>query len=592
MLTWVVVTSSTGKPIAPDAIEPRLRLAAAAAPLGPTQEFRWASRSGRIVFSAWDRTLPTVPSGPCVDVHPGGLAALLGTPLEPGNRWTTGAWLKELHTRVDVHGASAVAAPLRGPNTIVHLCDVGQGEIVSDPLGCALIFVGRTRDLAVASNRPACIEPFLADTVGSRLARDVAALSWLVLLGNIVGHGTAHQGIELVPFGRRLVVEDDGELSTQPAPDPCLETQPVEAFDSLVSEALTELQAITWTLAGLDAPLRIGLTGGRDSRLVLAALAAQDLASSVGYMTMGAADSPDVIVARELATMMDLDHRVIGVGGAARARSDEWLIDRLAVNQYLSCGLAPAKDLGWDGAEVPHLLVDGAYGELMRCDEATQRRIDTWEDLDGYLIDRVCTSRKGGICRPDVELRYLDALRSMVASTEADNPGDALHRFYVEHVSRRWLGTNATLAIGAPRMHPLYVLAGARAAMAIGHEGRRSEVIPFRLTRELSPALAEYRFANKGWHPLANGGEPVPSALPLSGSGHPAARKGTSVTNHRQVFIDLLLQGGPIDEIIDVPRVRALLLDGEEITPALDRQLYNAAGVSLWLRNEERPPPA
>jgi hypothetical protein len=58
------------------------------------------------------------------------------------------------------------------------------------------------------------------------------------------------------------------------------------------------------------------------------------------------------------------------------------------------------------------------------------------------------------------------------------------------------------------------------------------------------------------------------------------------------VFIDLLLQGGPIDEIIDVPRVRALLLDGEEITPALDRQLYNAAGVSLWLRNEERPAPA
>lgn len=588
MLTWVVAAAPRSGLDTPEVAE-RVRRAALAVPAGANTPYEWTSRGGRVRLWAWDRQLPIVPSGPCVDIRPTGVLALAGVPIEPGRPWPTGRWLADLHDRIGAATVADVAEGLRGPCSLVHLRHDGPGAIAPDPLSGGLVFIGRRDDMTVLSNRPSCIEPFVTANPEGSLERDAEGLAWIVLAGEISGERTGLRGVDLARAGDRFVVHSTGSVDTVARPRPYLDPQPSDDLDDLVRDAADELTCIADTLSRVAAPLSFGLTGGRDSRVALAALVACGRAGSLHYRTMGPPDAADSVVACELASHLHLDHSLVGT--APPARTHEWLWERLTIGQFLGSGLVPAKELGWAGEDASHVFVEGSYGEQLRAKGAPPAIAST-ADLDALLARRLTTSQRGGICRRTVEQRHVDTLIELAHRASHVAPGDALHRLFVDHSCRRWVGTVATLNVGAPRIYPLYTVAGLRAAMSLGHDGRRAEVLPYRLTRRLAPHLADLRFAGKAWPELADGGRPVPAPPVVAVAGPPPTRKGTSVEAHREVFSELLLNGGGVEEIIDVDRVASILDGREPLTPLAERQLYNAAGVSIWLRREERAPSA
>lgn len=84
-----------------------------------------------------------------------------------------------------------------------------------------------------------------------------------------------------------------------------LAADPHTALDGARAEMTT---AIRMALRDPATQGCLGLTGGKDSRLILALLLADGVASDLEYQTVGADDLPDVVVARQLASMFGLRH--------------------------------------------------------------------------------------------------------------------------------------------------------------------------------------------------------------------------------------------------------------------------------------------
>ena len=77
-------------------------------------------------------------------------------------------------------------------------------------------------------------------------------------------------------------------------------------------------------------------------------------------------------------------------------------------------------------------------------------------------------------------------------------PADLADVHYAEHRLRRWLGAVRHVVAHNPVADPLQLNAGFRTALAMGHELRRVDVIPFELIRRLCEPLARVPLAGKG----------------------------------------------------------------------------------------------
>ena len=80
---------------------------------------------------------------------------------------------------------------------------------------------------------------------------------------------------------------------------------PTDALEEVRGEVTT---AIRMALAVSATKLCTGLTGGKDTRLILAILLAEGLASEVEFQTFGQPDLPDVVVAQQIAEAFGLHH--------------------------------------------------------------------------------------------------------------------------------------------------------------------------------------------------------------------------------------------------------------------------------------------
>jgi asparagine synthase (glutamine-hydrolysing) len=148
------------------------------------------------------------------------------------------------------------------------LYDIGAEELwlVRDPFGVKPLYYHRNaRRLCFASE----ITPLLLDPETPRRP-NWAAIRQHVLLGYALDPGTAFEGIERVPPGCALRVRPDGSVSLTAywALEQLLEGPPVDVGEALAESA--SRQAIA------DVPMGIFLSGGLDSSLLLANLAARN----------------------------------------------------------------------------------------------------------------------------------------------------------------------------------------------------------------------------------------------------------------------------------------------------------------------------
>lgn len=562
MLTWLVLVSARG-PLDRSMVDGLGRLALDDLLFVPTAQHRWWSGDDQVAVMAWERPSLLMPVGAGWHELPdGGLRAISGLAVGPVGPSLDG----RARAREGVTGAIS---------TSVDLDRGGRGEIRPDATGGSIVYRSTGERVAALSNRASLCARIARRPGDAEPERDVDGLGWLLAFQQCFGRRTGFSAVEALPRGHVVWIAPGAGQPIQ-VTNPVEEAAPAGDLDgrSAVDRATASLVAAVGSLADVDAPKRLGLTGGRDSRLVLALLVGSGLVEHVTAFTSGPAGSPDVVLAGRLAAAVGIPHEHLS-GGGRGTRDETALLRAVSAHVFRSSGMHPAAELRGETSEADFLFVDGLFGECLR---AFFDKAGTLEDppaVSDLLRRRIQRSgRKGGLLRTEVEQDYLGVLQQTIDDyvAEGTKPSDTLHRLYTEQRAHRWAGTEEELNPFRPRFHPLHAGGAWQAARSLGADGRRRHLIHDEIIQRLAPALVDIPYA-EDLQPPARG--PLLKGVPWSE---------VRVVLQHHLMDD---EANPVFELLDRGAAQAVVSGEDQPPRPVTTQLINALGVAIWMRRGE-----
>jgi Asparagine synthase len=318
-----------------------------------------------------------------------------------------------------------------------------------------------------------------------------------------------------------------------------------------VAEALVAAVA---PLRDTGSPVELSLTGGKDSRLIAAALVKAGV--PVVAKTHGFDDHPDVVVAAEIARLLGIEH-VVRTPAAPGQRVD--VLGRIRATVLVADGMLSAfENVGRpDPAASPALTAGGHGGELLRGGYAeTAGKRAAPGGLRGVIAParraarsaellRRLTTKHLGLIRRGPAAAYVASLAPWTAPL-ARHPMHALDDFYLVNRAGRWSAAARQAYLLRERLaQPLFDDRVVLAARAVPLAERVSGALSAAVLAELSPALTHV--------PLA--GKPDPARAPFDWRrqyGEPVA------TFLRGYILDLGLTSGLFD-VVSRPAAEKLL---------------------------------
>jgi hypothetical protein len=306
------------------------------------------------------------------------------------------------------------------------------------------------------------------------------------------------------------------------------------------------LVAAVRPLAEQAVPVELSLTGGKDSRLIAAALAAAEVPFRA--RTHGFASHPDVIIARMIAERLGLEHTVTEPRAAAAGPAPKHprrpkppdqaeVLGRLRSAVLVSDGMLSAfENIGsWvrpdHEAAVTPVQAGGHGGELLRggyaqtawCSPASRRPVSAaqaWSSAAAAELFRRLTTRRLGLLRPDAAAAYLASLAPWAAAIGA-GPLRALDDFYLANRAGRWsAAARQAYLIRAPLVQPFFSDQVVQAARAVPLRRRMNDQLHRDVLASLAPELLDLPLAEHPWQgqrPTADSvltAPPGPSAPP------------------------------------------------------------------------------
>jgi hypothetical protein len=408
----------------------------------------------------------------------------------------------------------------------------------------AHLYWGETSAITVISSRASLAARLLAGAAPA--VRDPFGACWLAFAECHQGLATAHAGVEVLPADARLEVTPGvgAEVVAGRARSWTFSAPPPTGILDVIGQVRDDIATSVHRVLHDPAPERlVGLTGGRDSRTILAVMLEEAVAGAFEFETYGAADLPDVRVAEDLASRLGLRHRRGGSrsGAASRAAriaalragafrdvSERELAMRLQVGA--GCGMHnlmhPARAHPAPGDQV---LVSGYCGEGLRTNYAGAQWIRRREHAQQFPY-RGLKLGQAEIVKPEPMERYVGELHRLINHdiVDDDPPRDLVDAWYLRNRFRRWLGPEQELnPVNA--VYPLYSVIGIRAANAVGPEDRWADRIPYEIIRRSAPTLVDVPFQDRGGTSAC--ADRNPQCAPRSGppSGRPPA-----VLTHRR----------------------------------------------------------
>ncbi len=373
----------------------------------------------------------------------------------------------------------------------VYRADVAGAVVVSDRACWAAAVTGRLGD-----PDPAMAGAFLS-------------------LGYPVGDATPFRGVRALG-GDRELRSADGRVTVVRAGAQDDGPAGAEAVAGALTEAVRPL-------GGADPPAELSLTGGKDSRLVAAALAAARVPFRA--RTHGFAGHPDVVVAGLIAATLGVEHTVTRPRPPG-APDEAHVLGRLRAAVLVSDGMLSAfENLGSGFRPDPQAAsgpaeAGGHGGELLRGGyaQAAWRTRAALGSAAAPLhaaaaaeLFRRMTTRRLSLLRPGPARAYLASL-APPAVTLARGPLAALDDFYLANRAGRWsAAARQAYLLRSPLIQPLFADRVLRAARAVPLRNRMSDRLHRDVLGLLCPELLGLPLAGTPWH-----GEPRTAATVLT----------------------------------------------------------------------------
>ncbi len=406
MLSYVVLTS---KSLPADVDSRFTRAAHRGLYYEPAASTTVRNARGTVVAAAWERRVGPLPNGPHWHHDTDVFVALSGYAVPDGGWSGHDGWLARLSAVVPARGVG-VLDDLWGTFTLLWLDRDGRGFAAVDPLSTAALYRAERNGVVAVSNCSALAAYAVVDA-DEEPARHAAGPAWYVAYDTAIGLTTGFRDVAAVPAFEAVSIDPDGTILSVPVARPF--DEPLDDHGDPVAAVWNELCTHIEALPTLPVT-RVGLTGGRDSRLLVAAAAALGIERDLRYFTLATApDSADPAVASQVAATLGLDHEIITAAGAQRDTT--WFEDQVRSHVFKCSGMFPAVAFRGDLHPPPVTNVSGTFGELMRDFYAMRELPATTDDaVAGLLAGRQPPAHEG-VCRPEVLTEHRAALRAQRA---------------------------------------------------------------------------------------------------------------------------------------------------------------------------------
>ena len=341
-------------------------------------------------------------------------------------------------------------------------------------------------------------------------------------------------------------------------------------YDEIVSSIGNALIGAMRPLQG--STLHLSITGGRDSRLLAAALYNLDNID-VRTATSGTTDHPDVFLGSLIAEKLDWQHKVVqpNVQGKVVYAEDplERVIRTLDVHDNSTSAWDDFPDYGIYSAKP---TMSGVGGEILRGGMTLISR----DSISGTEAEQIVrnTMCGGGFFNVDVQNAAVEYARKLRMQASYD-PNGALDTYYHEHRNSRWVcnrrnGARTRWNVIDPLMDNRLVLL----ALDIQASDRWTERLVFDVISKLAPQLRDIPIEGERWR-FERAGYPQGVQSDLSDSWHCRENIRATAQMHkfdwrrlqtdsvRKTVVELILDNlnGRCSELFDREKIEAYLSD-------------------------------
>jgi asparagine synthetase B (glutamine-hydrolysing) len=352
------------------------------------------------------------------------------------------------------------------------------------------VYLAEQPDAVILSDRAS----WAANVAGRQSAHDPVLIAAMLNLGFALGEHTPYLGVRALAGGQSITViagrltrsREHHVRSRQSRSRQSQEYRPSRHAGVAATAAATVAAALidaVLPLADATAPVEVSLTGGKDSRLIAAALTAARVPFRA--RTHGAPDHPDVLVAAAVADRLGIEHIVTAPRPPETVTTDS-VLARLRTSVVVTDGMLSAfENTGSPGALPDHIHAGGHGGELLRGGYATYAR----NPARGAVQFRRLTTRRLPLLRPAATSAYLAALLPWTARF-ARAPLATLDDFYLVNRAGRWSAAARQAYLLRERLvQPFFDDAVVRAARAVPLRARTDGSLYRDLLAELCPGL-------------------------------------------------------------------------------------------------------
>jgi Asparagine synthase len=380
------------------------------------------------------------------------------------------------------------------------------------------VYLAEVRGAAVVSDR-AC---WAAAVTGRLDTHDPVLAGAFLAVGYPVGAVTPFRGVRALACDQRLTVTGARLTMTSAGGDG---VAPADRADGGRYGAVAAALVDAVRPAGESGvQVELSLTGGKDSRLIAAALTAAKVPFRA--RTHGFASHPDVVVAAMIASRLGVEHVVTEPrpADAGQPPDEADLLARLRSAVLMSDGtLSAFENIGRpDPRHAAEPVQAGGHGgELLRGGYAppawTDRRpARAWSDARGVELLRRLTTRRAGLLRPGPAAAYLASMAPYAAALRRGSLR-TLDDFYLANRAGRWsAAARQAYLMRSPLLQPFFDDRVIRAARAVPLPDRITDRLHRGVLAELCPDLLDLPLAGSGWKsgPRVPG---VPAAAAASG---------------------------------------------------------------------------
>ena len=519
--------------------------------------------------------------------------------------------IDDLLRRFRAHGSGAVVDALGGTYNIVGIAPEIGTRAFADFSGLCPLYWGMDDDYTVISNRSSTI----ARLTGGDW--NLQAFAWVIGHANLFGDAVPVAGASYVPPGYEArVAWGAHEVDIARSPTwiwpPATEGAGRDNLDDREWDDITDAMVSSFrAMRDFEGPLRLWITGGKDSRLCLALAQAAGLRDHVETLTAGTHDSPEVECAALVAAAAGFAHRRQGPSvpppgaspPAPPAFDAEKVWRNLRQDVYRYEGIICA----WSALQntrAPQFNIKGFGGELYRRGNAKQfgAEVEDIDELAQKFVNYHQVHDPLGVLQ-EREQEYQRAwLRNWVYATAEQVRPDLLpEKFYVDFRLGHWSGPLLQDAPVSINLNPLLLTYAARKNTELSVTARGSERFHYEVMRRAAPELVGLPFLNDAWAPAIRADAAVElPAEPFRATVEPTGRvltgrnPGWRLMEHEEKTLARLFRDAArrtdMGDICDMRKLRQVGREAAKLKKSAPvKELHSSIGVALALLGRAEP---